>query len=112
MACRAFKIQVKGGQKIRKVAPAFCRLSRGRLALAGGGATKETGSVVGIQFEVTGMYTGTLISDLMAAVDRVEHMSEQQRIADDQELHAIFAMQIPVTQGHQTLTGQIFMGAA
>jgi hypothetical protein len=76
-----------------------------------------TGSVVGIQFEVAGMYTGTmytgtLISDLMAVVERVGQKSEQQRIADDQELHAIFAMQIPVTQGDQILTGQIFMGAA
>jgi hypothetical protein len=58
------------------------------------------------------MYTGTLISDLIAAVERVGQKSEQQRIADDQELHAIFAMQIPVTQGDQILTGQIFMGAA
>jgi hypothetical protein len=58
------------------------------------------------------MYTGTLISDLMAAVERVGQKSEQQRIADDQALHAIFAMQIPVTQGDQILTGQIFMGAA
>jgi hypothetical protein len=58
------------------------------------------------------MYTGTLISDLMAAVERVGQKSEQQRIADDQELHEIFAMQIPLTQGDQILTGQIFMGAA
>ena len=53
------------------------------------------------------MYTGTLISDLMAAVERVGQRSEQQRMADDQELHAIFAMQIPVAEGDQ-----IFMGAA
>jgi hypothetical protein len=53
------------------------------------------------------MYTGTMISDLMAAVDRVGQKSEQQRIADDQELHAIFAMQIPVLDGEQ-----VFMGAA
>jgi hypothetical protein len=53
------------------------------------------------------MYTGTLISDLMAAVERVGQKSEQQRIADDQELHEIFALQIPGTQGDQ-----VFMGAA
>jgi hypothetical protein len=53
------------------------------------------------------MYTGTLISDLMAAVERVGQKSEQQRIAEQQELHEIFAMQIPVIQGDQ-----IFMGAA
>ena len=58
------------------------------------------------------MYTGTLISDLMAVVERVGQKSEQQRIAEQQELHEIFAMQIPVTQGDQILTGQIFMGAA
>jgi len=58
------------------------------------------------------MYTGTLISDLIAAVERVGQRSEQQRIADDQELHAIFSMQIPVVEGDQILTGQIFMGAA
>jgi hypothetical protein len=53
------------------------------------------------------MYTGTMISDLIAAVERVGERSEQQRMADDQELHAIFAMQIPVAEGDQ-----IFMGAA
>ncbi len=58
------------------------------------------------------MYTGTLIKDLIAAVDRVGQRSEQQRIADDQELHTIFAMQIPAIDGDQILTGQVFMGAA
>ena len=53
------------------------------------------------------MYTGTLISDLMAAVERVGQKAEQQRMADEQELHAIFAMQIAVAQGDQ-----VFMGAA
>jgi hypothetical protein len=53
------------------------------------------------------MYTGTMIKDLIAAVDRVGQRSEQQRIADDQELHAIYAMQIPVIDGDQ-----VFMGAA
>jgi hypothetical protein len=53
------------------------------------------------------MYTGTMISDLMAAAERVGQRLEEQRITDDQELHAIFAMQIPVIQGDQ-----IFMGAA
>jgi hypothetical protein len=53
------------------------------------------------------MYTGTMIKDLIAAVDRVGQRSEQQRIADDQELHAIYAMQIPVIDGDR-----VFMGAA
>jgi hypothetical protein len=51
------------------------------------------------------MYTGTLISDLMATVERVGQRSEQQGMADDQELQAFFTMQIP--QGDQ-----VFMGAA
>ena len=68
---------------------------------------ERTGSVVGIHFEVAGMYTGTLIRDLMAAVERAEKRAEQQRIAEQQELQAIFAMQIPLTEGDQ-----VFMGAA
>ena len=53
------------------------------------------------------MYTGTLISDLMATVERVGQKVERQRVADDRELRAIFAMQIPVVEGDQ-----IYMGAA
>ena len=51
------------------------------------------------------MYTGTMISDLMTAVERAEQQAEKRKVA--QELHAIFSMQIPVTDGDQ-----IFMGAA
>jgi hypothetical protein len=51
------------------------------------------------------MHTGTMISDLMAAVERIEAQTEQRKVAE--ELHAIFSMQIPVTDGDQ-----IFMGAA
>jgi hypothetical protein len=50
------------------------------------------------------MYTGTVISELMAMVDRVEQRAEQQRMAE--ELHEIFTMQIPV-DGDRT-----YMGAA
>jgi hypothetical protein len=76
----------------------------------GRAAQLETGSVVGIHFEVevmyTGtMYTGTMISDLIRTVERAEQRAEQRRI--DEELHAIFAMQIPLAQGDQA-----FMGAA
>jgi hypothetical protein len=53
------------------------------------------------------MHTGTLIGDLMATVERVEGAGQQQEAADQQELHAIFAMQIPATQ-----SDQVFMGAA
>jgi hypothetical protein len=59
------------------------------------------------------MYTGRLISELMATVERAasraqlqaKQSAEQERM--DEELHAIFSMQIPVTEG-----GQVFMGAA
>jgi len=50
------------------------------------------------------MYTGTLISDLFATVDRVGQKAEQQMA---EELHEIFTMQIPVNDSQPT-----FMGAA
>ena len=53
------------------------------------------------------MYTGTLINDLMVTVERVGQRVQEQQIAEDRELHAIFAIQIPFTQGDQ-----VFMGAA
>ncbi len=53
------------------------------------------------------MYTGTLISDLMTTVEQVGARTQQRQAAEQQELHAIFAMQIPVIE-----SDQIFMGAA
>jgi hypothetical protein len=53
------------------------------------------------------MHTGTLISDLMATVEQVGLAAQRQEAADRQELHSIFAMQIPVNEGDQ-----VFMGAA
>ena len=53
------------------------------------------------------MYTGTLISDLMAMAERVEQRAQRRQIAEQQELHEIFALQIPVVEGDH-----IFMGAA
>ncbi len=35
------------------------------------------------------MYTGTLIRDLMAAVERAEQREEQKRIADERELQGV-----------------------
>ena len=64
------------------------------------------GSVVGIQLEVVLMYTGTLIEDLMAAVDLAHQKAEERRVAEQDELHEIFSMQIPVNDE------QIFQGAA
>jgi len=51
------------------------------------------------------MHTGTLISDLMATVERVRQESQQQEIVVEQELHAIFAMQLPLMKGDQVLMG-------
>jgi hypothetical protein len=51
------------------------------------------------------MYTGTMISDLMAAVDRAERVAEEKRIAEQRELHEIFAMQIPIVEGDGILMG-------
>jgi len=53
------------------------------------------------------MYTGTLIRDLMATVEQAELRAERCRIVHERELHEIFAMQVPLTEGDQ-----VFMGAA
>jgi hypothetical protein len=60
------------------------------------------------------MFTGTLIKDLMATVEQVEHRLELQHAAqllsekaEQEELHAIFSMQIPVV-----LNDRVYMGAA
>jgi len=51
------------------------------------------------------MYTGTLIRDLMMAAERVELLANQERMT--KELHEIFTMQIPTSDGDQ-----VYMGAA
>jgi hypothetical protein len=62
--------------------------------------------------EGAAMYTGKLISELMATVDRVGQETAQQRMAHERDLHAIFAMQIPVTPADRVFVERIFMGAA
>jgi hypothetical protein len=49
------------------------------------------------------MYTGTLIENLMATVERAEKKLEQKRI--DAELHEIFTMPIAVNEGNDILLG-------
>lgn len=49
------------------------------------------------------MYTGTLISDLMAAADRAKENLLQQ--AMEAELHEIFSMQIPVVDNQTAYLG-------
>ena len=51
------------------------------------------------------MYTGTLIRDLMATVERAEKRAEQQRIAEEKELREIFSMQILLAEGDRVLVG-------
>ncbi|MFZ0734660.1 MAG: hypothetical protein WAM79_20255 [Candidatus Sulfotelmatobacter sp.] len=51
------------------------------------------------------MYTGTLISGLMAMVDQAEQKIRQQKVTE--ELHEIFTMQIPVSDSERA-----YMGAA
>jgi hypothetical protein len=57
------------------------------------------------------MYTGTLIRDLTILADRAkfraELRAELQRNAEEQELHEIFTMQIPMMDGDR-----VYMGAA
>ncbi len=65
------------------------------------------GSVVGIQFEVQEMYTGTLIKDLMATVERAEQSALQKRLAEETELQRIFELRAPQNQSER-----IFAGAA
>jgi len=51
------------------------------------------------------MYTGTLITDLIATVQRAEQKAKQEQIALDKELHAIFSMQFPVAEVNPLLMG-------
>ncbi|HVM91733.1 MAG TPA: hypothetical protein VMT67_02920 [Terriglobales bacterium] len=48
------------------------------------------------------MYTGTLISDLMNAAEQVANAAERQI---KEELHEIFTMQIPLSDGDQVYQG-------
>ena len=58
--------------------------------------------MVGIQFEVVAMYTGTLIRDLMKTAERVNSLAEQQI---KEELHEIFTMQVPIAEGNRVYQG-------
>ena len=53
------------------------------------------------------MYTGTLIRDLTAMVERAERGIQQKRIAEEKELQKLFELQTPQVQ-----TEQVFAGAA
>ncbi len=51
------------------------------------------------------MYTGTLINDLMATVERAERSAQQKRIADEMELRRIFQLQVPEMRGERVFAG-------
>lgn len=58
--------------------------------------------------KVETMYTGTLIRDLMATVERAElGLQQQKRFAEEMELQRLFELQPP-----SMWTDQIFAGAA
>ena len=63
------------------------------------------GSVVGIQIEGEKMYTGTLIKDLSAMVERAERGAQQKRIADTMELQRLFELRVPQMQSEPVLLG-------
>ncbi|MGA8503369.1 MAG: hypothetical protein WB683_17590 [Candidatus Sulfotelmatobacter sp.] len=51
------------------------------------------------------MYTGTLIRDLMATVERAEQGALQKQIVDELELQRLFELQIPQMQSEPILLG-------
>jgi hypothetical protein len=53
------------------------------------------------------MYTGTLIRDLLATVERAEQRVRHKQLADERELQILFASQIRLLQDEP-----VFVGAA
>jgi len=51
------------------------------------------------------MYTGTLIKDLMATVERAERGAQQKRIADAMELQRLYELRLPHMQSEPVLVG-------
>jgi hypothetical protein len=51
------------------------------------------------------MYTGTLIKDLMAAVERAERRAQQRCTVDELELLRMFDLQVPQMQGEPVFAG-------
>jgi len=51
------------------------------------------------------MYTGTLIRDLMATVERAEIGLQQKRIAEEVELQRLYEMQSPSMRSEHILAG-------
>jgi hypothetical protein len=51
------------------------------------------------------MYTGTLINDLMAAVERAERGALQKKLAEESELRRMFELQISEMQNERVFAG-------
>ena len=51
------------------------------------------------------MYTGTLIKDLVATVERAERGALRKQIVDELELQRLFELQIPQMQSEPVLVG-------
>jgi hypothetical protein len=51
------------------------------------------------------MYTGTLIRNLMATVERAEWGVQQKRIAEEMELRRMFELQAPQMQSEPVFAG-------
>ena len=51
------------------------------------------------------MYTGTLISDLMAMVERAERGAFQKQIVDEMELLRLFELHVPQTHSEPAYAG-------
>jgi hypothetical protein len=51
------------------------------------------------------MYTGTLINDLMATVERAERGTLQRQIGDERELQRLFELQVPQVENEPVFAG-------
>jgi len=51
------------------------------------------------------MYTGTLIKDLMATVERAERSALRKRLADEVELLRMFELQLPQMRSEPAYAG-------
>jgi hypothetical protein len=97
------------GVKIRLRASGFSGAVRTKFLLRPESRSPEPGfkgSVVGIPDEVQEMYTGTMIKDLMAMVERAERREEQRReIREETELRMLEAMYYEAPQQHTAMAG-------
>ena len=60
---------------------------------------------VGIQVEAVEMYTGTMINDLMATVERAEHYTREREAIETVELRMLASMYAQPMQGEPVLMG-------